>query len=172
MLDMSNPYGPPGQPPGYGPPGGYGGPPGGQGGSPGGYGGPPGGQGGPPGGYGGPPGGYGGPPGYGPPGQGGFPQGPRPESPPEWVGWVARGFLALGILLAIATLVGGMSSESLGVTLAQVTGAPLGFGIVATVLTQKTSTGGAGKPLGLGCLTGFVLSLSILIFFSAIWPSL
>jgi hypothetical protein len=74
-------YGPPGAPPGYGGPQGYGPPPGfggpqGQGGPPPGYGGP---QGGPPPGYGGPQGGggyggpqggggYGGPGGYGPPG--------------------------------------------------------------------------------------------------------
>ena len=90
----------------------------------------------------------------------------------DMVGWVARGFLGLGILLAIATVVGGIMSESLGVMFAQLTGAPLGFGIVATVLTQKDSTGGPGKPIGLGCLTGILLSLGVIIFFSAIWPSL
>lgn len=103
------------------------------------------------------------PPGYGP--------GPQ-QRPPEWVGYVARGFLGLGILLAIGTVVGGIMSEDLGVMLAQATGGPLGFGLVATLLTRNTSTGGAGKPIGLGCLVGFLLSASVAVFFSVIWPSL
>jgi hypothetical protein len=94
------------------------------------------------------------------------------SSPPQWVGWVARGFLALGILLAIGTVVGGIMSESLGVMLAQATGGPLGFGLVATLLTRKTSTGGAGKPIGLGCLAGFVLATMIWVFFVVIFPAL
>jgi hypothetical protein len=65
-----------------------------------------------------------------------------------------------------------MMSESLGVALAQAAGGPLGFGIVATLLTRDNTTGGPGKPLGLGCLAGFVLCLGIFIFFNAIWPSL
>jgi hypothetical protein len=85
---------------------------------------------------------------------------------------VARGFLALGILLAIGTVIGGISSESLGVALAQATGGPLGFGIVATLLTRKTSTGGAGKPIGLGCLAGFLLASLVSVFFVVIFPAL
>jgi hypothetical protein len=65
-----------------------------------------------------------------------------------------------------------MMSESLGVMFAQITGAPLGFGIVATLRTGKSSRGSAGKPIGLGCLTGFILSLGSFLFFSVIWPSL
>ena len=149
------------------PPGGYGGPPPGHGAPPGGYGGPPQGYGGPPQGYGGPPQGYGGPPqGYG------GPPGPPASSPPAWVGFVARGFLALGVLLAIGTVVGGISSEQLGMNFAMATPGPLGFGIVATLLTRKTSTGGAGKPLGLGCLAGFLFAAAVSVFFTAIWPSL
>ena len=144
-----------------------------QGGPPGGYGGPPQGYGGPPQGYGGPPQGY--PPqhGYGQPQQGyGYPQQPQQPGLPAWVGWVARGFLAFGILLAILTVVGGMSSESLGSTLAMATAGPLGFGIVATALSGKKATGGPGKPLGLGCLAGFMLLVVVGIFFVVIFPAL
>jgi hypothetical protein len=63
-------------------------------------------------------------------------------------------------------------SEELGMNLAMATGGPLGFGIVATLLTRKTSTGGAGKPLGLGCLAGFILSTMVTVFFVSIFPSL
>jgi hypothetical protein len=94
------------------------------------------------------------------------------ETPPAWVGWVARGFLALGILLAIGTVVGGIMSEELGVNLALATGGPLGFGFVATMLTRKSSRGGAGKPIGLGCLVGFLLSTMVWVFFAVIFPAL
>ena len=97
---------------------------------------------------------------------------PPPQTPPAWVGWVARGFLALGILLLIGTVVGGAMDEGLGVSLAMATPGPLGFGLIATLLTRKSSTGGAGKPLGCGCLAGFVLSTMLVVFFQAIWPSL
>jgi hypothetical protein len=85
---------------------------------------------------------------------------------------VARVFLGLGILLVIATVIGGIMSEQLGMDLAMVTPGPLGFGIVATILSRKSSTGGAAKPLGFGCLVGFLLSLMLVVFFTAIWPSL
>jgi hypothetical protein len=85
---------------------------------------------------------------------------------------VARGFLALGILLAIGTGVGSIMSEELGMNLAMATPGPLGFGIVATMFTTKSSKGGAGKPLGCGCLAGFVLSLMVTVFFVSIFPSL
>jgi hypothetical protein len=97
---------------------------------------------------------------------------PGGERPPAWAGIIARIVLALGILLALGTVVGGMSSESLGVNLAMATGGPLGFGIVATLLTRKHSTGGAGKPIGFGCLAGFLLSTLVTVFFVAIFPAL
>ncbi len=65
-----------------------------------------------------------------------------------------------------------ISSEQLGVNFAMATPGPLGFGIVATLMTRKTSTGGAGKPLGLGCLAGFLFATAVSVFFTAIWPSL
>jgi hypothetical protein len=88
------------------------------------------------------------------------------------VGWVARGFLALGILLALGTVAGSVMSEELGMNLAMAAAGPLGFGIIATMLTKKTSTGGAGKPLGFGCLAGFILSTMVTVFFTSIFPSL
>src|SRR5687767_4230424 len=120
------------QPPPGGPPGGFGGPPGGFGGPPGGYGGPPGGYGGPPGGFGGPPSGFGGPQNpYGSPHQqpfGGPPQGGPPFEKPGWVGIVSVVALVLGLLMAVGTVIAGISSESAGMTMAMLTAGPLAFG--------------------------------------------
>lgn len=66
----------------------------------------------------------------------------------------------------------GISSERLGEIFAVITAAPLGFGIVATLLTLKGARGGVGKPLGLGCLTGFLLLVMVVIFFAVIFPAL
>jgi hypothetical protein len=85
---------------------------------------------------------------------------------------VALGFLGLGILLLVGTVVGGMASESLGMNLAMLTPGPLGFGIAATALTGKGASGTPAKPLGVGCLVGFVLSVMVFVFFAVIWPSL
>lgn len=158
--------------------------PGGYGPHGGGYGGPPpGGYGAPPPGY-GPPQGYGqqgyGQQGYGPPNPYGPPYAQQPYGygppagppPPAWVGWLARGVLALGILLLGATAVAGSQNEQNGMDMAMLAVGPLGFGLVATLMTRKTSTGGAGKPIGFGCLTGFLFSAALVVFFQAIWPSL
>lgn len=109
---------------------------------------------------------YGPPPGYPPPGA------PPRGDPPKWLAILARVVLALGILLAIGAAVGGISSEQLGMSLAQLTGAPLGFGVVATLMTRKGSGASVGKPLGCGCATGIALSLAIVVFFVAIFPRL
>ncbi|HVJ20536.1 MAG TPA: hypothetical protein VM686_34220 [Polyangiaceae bacterium] len=123
---------------------------------------------------------HGGPPqGYQPypPQQAYHPQGYPPPTaavprPPEWLGWVARGFLGFGLLLAVVTVIAGMSSESLGEAFALATPGPLGFGLVATLLTRKSSTGGAGKPIGLGCLTAFMLTVMVAVFFTVVFPML
>ena len=91
---------------------------------------------------------------------------------PGWARIVARVGLAIGLLLAVATIIGGASSESLGVSLAMLTAAPLGFGIVATVLTPWTARGGPAKPLGIGCGAGIALSFIVWFFFAAIFPAL
>jgi hypothetical protein len=110
--------------------------------------------------------------GYGAPPPSHRPQAQPPTGPPSWVRIVARVFLALGILLAVGTVVGASMSEQLGVNLAMATPGPLGFGIVATLLSRKSSTGGAAKPLGIGCLVGFVLSAALAIFFTVLWQGL
>jgi hypothetical protein len=133
--------------------------------------------------HGAPPQGYGGPPQGHPPPQYGYPQQGYPQQgypqqntalgrPPEWLGWVARGFLVFGLLLAVVTVFAGMSSESLGEAFALATPGPLGFGIVATLLTRQSSTGSAGKPIGLGCLSGFLLTAIVAVFFVVIFPML
>jgi hypothetical protein len=113
-----------------------------------------------------PPQGYGSPPGYPP--QGAPPKG----DPPKWLAIVARVVLVIGILLVVATAIGGASSEQTGVDLATITGGPLGFGIVATIMTRRGSGSSVGKPLGCGCATGLALSLLIVVFFVAIFPKL
>jgi hypothetical protein len=85
---------------------------------------------------------------------------------------VGLAFLALGVLLLIGTVVGGMSSETLGMNLAMATGGPLAFGIVATAMSGKGAKGSAAKPLGCGCVAGLVLSIGVFVFFVSIWPSL
>jgi hypothetical protein len=80
--------------------------------------------------------------------------------------------LGFGLLLAVVTVIAGMSSESLGEAFALATPGPLGFGLVATLLTRKSSTGGAGKPIGLGCLTAFMLTVMVAVFFTVVFPML
>ena len=91
---------------------------------------------------------------------------------PKWVGIVARVVLALGVLLLLGAGGGAVMSESLGMNLFMLSVGPLGFGVVATMLSRKTSRGTAGKPIGLGCLAGFGLSVLVTMFFAVIWPSL
>jgi hypothetical protein len=85
--------------------------------------------------------------------------------------------LALGFLLVIVTIIGGMSSESLGVTLSYATAGPLGFGLAATLmalLTRKSPSNGVavGAPLGCGCFAGLVFVSLTVVFFVSIFPAL
>jgi hypothetical protein len=85
--------------------------------------------------------------------------------------------LALGFLLVIGTIVAGMSSESLGATMAYVTAGPLGFGLAGTLmalLTRKSASNGTavGAPLGCGCFSALVFVGLTVTFFVAIFPSL
>jgi hypothetical protein len=84
-------------------------------------------------------------------------------------------FLAIGVLMAIGTVIAGISSESAGMTMAMLTAGPLGFGIIATIMSRrdaKTQGAAIGMPLGCGCAAGFVLALLTTIFFVAIFPAL
>jgi hypothetical protein len=102
----------------------------------------------------------------------GYQQGPQQPDMPGWVRIIALIGLAFGILLLLGTVVGGMSSETLGMNLAMATGGPLAFGIIATAMSGKGKKGSPAKPLGCGCVAGFCLSLMVFVFFASIWPSL
>jgi hypothetical protein len=80
-------------------------------------------------------------------------------------------------LLVIGTIVAGMSSESLGVTMSYVAAGPLGFGLAATLMsliTRKSPSNGVavGAPLGCGCFSALVFATLTFVFFVSIFPSL
>ena len=90
---------------------------------------------------------------------------------------LALATLGLSFLLVIGTIAVGISSESLGVTMAYVTAGPLGFGLVATfvaLVTRKSPSNGTavGAPLGCGCLSAIVFASLTFVFFVSIFPSL
>ncbi len=98
--------------------------------------------------------------------------GPGGAPQPPWVRLVGLGFLGLGILGVIGTVIAGMSSETMGMNMASITVGPLLFGIVVTAMSGKDKTGGAGKPIGCGCAAWVGAGLALFVFFTAIWPSL
>ena len=90
---------------------------------------------------------------------------------------LALATLGLSFLLVIGTIVAGISSESLGMTMSYLTAGPLGFGLVATVvalITRKSPSNGVavGAPLGCGCLSAIVFASLTFVFFVSIFPSL
>lgn len=112
--------------------------------------------------------------GYPPPQQ---PSPPAPGGGRKVVLGLALGALALSFLLVIGTVVAGISSESLGVTMSYVTAGPLGFGLAATLmalLTRKSASNGVavGAPLGCGCFSAIFFATLTFVFFVSIFPSL
>jgi len=124
------------------------------------------------------------PPQYPPPGY--PPHGPPPQQPGggppssdarNLVRWGTVLVLVLAFLLAIGTVIAGLSSESLGITMAYVTAGPLGFGLggfIVALLTKKSpSTGVAvGAPLGCGCMSALSFVSLAVLFFAVIFPAL
>ena len=122
---------------------------------------------------------YGPPPYYNQP----YRQGPDPEPPKPgclmpaiWLG------ATILITLICAVVVGGMASQSEtdGVQATQIASIPFGFvwgGLVSAAILQfgwkKASPGmRAGGPLGCGCLGAIVMAGLVVVFFTAIFPSL
>lgn len=114
--------------------------------------------------------------GYGPP-PAPLPAAPPPSGARKIVLGLALASLALSFLLVIVTIVAGMSSESLGMTMSYLTAGPLGFGLAATLmalLTRKSPSNGVavGAPLGCGCFSALVFATLTFVFFVSIFPSL
>jgi hypothetical protein len=113
------------------------------------------------------------PPGYPP---------PQVNPPPSTGGrkivlGLALAVLALSFLLVIGTIVAGISSESLGVSMSYLTAGPLGFGLAATLMaliTRKSASNGVavGAPLGCGCFAAITFAALTFVFFISIFPSL
>lgn len=111
------------------------------------------------------------PPAGGPPPSGG-------EEPPNNIGLILAGlWLAAGLLGCLGT--GGAAvalSESDAVMISYL-GLPLfagGFSamIVAPFLRTKGAPAAIGAPLGCGCVAFLMSMVSIIVFYTAIWPSL
>jgi hypothetical protein len=132
-------------------------------------------------------GGYGQPPGggYGPPQGGGYqqPQGGPPQGPPGGgeppnnVGVIIAGvWLALGVFGCLGTGLAGAMSESMGVDVSYI-GVPLFISgasamIVAPFLRTKGTGAAIGAPVGCGCLGFIFAAAALMVFYTAIWPSL
>jgi len=102
---------------------------------------------------------------------------PKPSGARKIVFGLALASLAVSFLLVIGTIVAGISSESLGMSMSYVTAGPLGFGLAATLmslLTRKSASNGVavGAPLGCGCFSGLVFATLTFVFFVSIFPSL
>jgi hypothetical protein len=85
--------------------------------------------------------------------------------------------LAVSFLMVIGTIVAGISSEELGMTMSYVTAGPLGFGLAATLMaliTRKSPSNGVavGAPLGCGCFSAVFFATMTFVFFVSIFPSL
>jgi hypothetical protein len=92
--------------------------------------------------------------------------------------WLILGLL--GTIAGVAAIaLGGMSSESLGVTITQAAAFPLGvlwFGGFIALITyfMKKAGGGVryGAPLGCGCLGGILMVVLVWVFFGFVWQML
>lgn len=97
---------------------------------------------------------------------------------PTWAGVIAAGvMLAFGLFGCVGTgLAAAMASESDAMTVAYV-GVPLALGGVvapiAAALVRRQPMGIAvGVPIGCGCATMVAGVVGLVVFFTAIWPSL
>jgi hypothetical protein len=130
-----------------------------------------------------------GPQGGGPPYQPGAPYPPGPPNqtpiqpggasqPASWAGViVGGGMFALGLLGCLAT---GVAAATLGegdAVMVSYLGVPLALAgvvapIAAAVVRQKELPIAVGVPVGCGCLTAVAAVVGVVVFYTAIWPSL
>lgn len=118
---------------------------------------------------------YGQPP-YGQPGQ--QPIQPGGATQPSWAGVIVGGAMfALGLLGCLAT---GVAAATLGegdAVMVSYLGVPLTLAglvapIAALVVRQKELPVAVGVPVGCGCLTAVATVVGVVVFYTAIWPSL
>lgn len=103
---------------------------------------------------------------------------PAAQPTPIWIPLVAGGvFLAAGTFGCLATgLAAAMASESDAVTVSYV-GVPLALGgvvaaIAALAARNQQPAVAAGAPVGCGCATMVAGIVALVVFYTAIWPSL
>jgi hypothetical protein len=91
--------------------------------------------------------------------------------------WLILGLLGT-IIAAVAVGLSAADSESAGMLATQVVAFPVGAlwsgGLVALIVHFMKSGKGVriGAPLGCGCLGGIIMAVLVVVFFTAIFPSL
>ncbi len=102
--------------------------------------------------------------------------GAAPE--PTWIGVIAGGvMLVLGLFgLAITLVIAVVGSESDAVTVSYL-GVPLALAgfvapVVALIARRQQTAIAVGAPIGCGCATMVFGIVAMVVFFTAIWPSL
>ncbi len=97
---------------------------------------------------------------------------------PTWVGVIAAGVLfAFGLLGCVATgLCAAVASESDAMAVAYI-GVPLALGgvvapVIAALFRRSQPALAIGMPIGCGCATIVTGVVGVVVFFTAIWPSL
>jgi hypothetical protein len=97
---------------------------------------------------------------------------------PTWIGVIAGGLmLALGMFgLAITLIMAVVGSESDAVTVSYL-GVPLALAgfvapVVALIVRRQQTAVAVGAPIGCGCATMVFGVVAMVVFFTAIWPSL
>ena len=106
--------------------------------------------------------------------------GPTPGAPSEgtWAGVIVGGvMLVLGLFGLAATLLAAViASESDAVSVSYV-GVPLALGgmiapVAALLVRRQQMTVAVAVPVGCGCATMVAGIVGLVVFFTAIWPSL
>lgn len=100
------------------------------------------------------------------------------EQPPNNIGLIIAGlWLAFGLLGCVATGAGAVFLGEGDAVMVSYLGLPLFAGgasamIIAPFLRTKGAPAAIGAPIGCGC-AGFLMAMvSIIVFYTAIWPSL
>lgn len=109
----------------------------------------------------------------------GQPRGDAPPSEPAtWVGVGAAGvFLAVGLFGCVATGLAAAAAGEDEATMVAMLGIPLGLAglvapIAAAITRRQQPSVAIGAPIGCGCATLAFGVAGMIVFFTAIWPSL
>jgi uncharacterized membrane protein HdeD (DUF308 family) len=104
--------------------------------------------------------------------------GPEGSPPPTWAGVIVGGlFLVLGLLGCVATGVAAVAASESDAMVVAYFGVPLALaGLVApiasAIVRKQQPAIAIGVPLGCGCATIVAGIVALVVFFTAIWPSL